>query len=194
MNAAVSLETIDAARLGAEWAWTSIYRGFSPGILGFMRAKGAPDPEGLTGEVFLQVVRDLRRFSGATADFKAWIFTIARNRFLDDRRAASRRPSTPQPDEVMEALGPVGDVEEEALRSLGTERVKELLTRLSADQQDVLLLRIVADMSLKEVAGVLDKREGAVKALQLRGLERLRKEISTSPVSPRAVPTLLETT
>jgi RNA polymerase sigma factor (sigma-70 family) len=192
MNA-VGQETLDGARLGAEWAWTSIYRGFSPAILGFMRAKGAHDPEGLTGEVFLQVVRDLGRFSGGLADFKAWVFTIARNRFLDDRRASSRRSTTPQPDEFLEAHGEIGDVEEEALRALGTERVKELVSRLSPDQQDVLLLRIVADMSLEEVARVLDKRTGAVKALQHRGLASLRKEISVGLVSRGALATLGET-
>jgi RNA polymerase sigma factor (sigma-70 family) len=170
-------ETLDGARLGAEWAWTSIYRGFSPAILGFMRAKGAHDPEGLTGEVFLQVVRDLGRFSGGIAEFKAWVFTIARNRFLDDRRASSRRPTTPRSDDFLEAHGEIGDVEEEALRALGTERVKELVSRLSPDQQDVLLLRIVADMSLEEVARVLGKRTGAVKALQHRALAALRRHI-----------------
>jgi RNA polymerase sigma factor (sigma-70 family) len=191
MNA-VAQETLDGARLGAEWAWTSIYRGFSPAILGFMRAKGADDPEGLTGEVFLQVVRDLVRFSGGVQDFKAWVFTIARNRFLDERRASSRRATTPQPDEFFESHGEIGDVEEEALSALGTERVKELIARLSPDQQDVLLLRIVADMSLEEVAKVLDKRIGAVKALQYRGLASLRKEISSEPVSHGSLATLGE--
>lgn len=188
----VAQETLDAARLGAEWAWTSIYRVFSPAILGFMRVKGAQDPEGLTGEVFLQVVRDLGRFSGGVEDFKGWVFTIARNRFLDDRRASSRRLTTPEPDDFFEAHGDIGDVEEEALHALGTERVKELIARLSTDQQDVLLLRIVADMSLEEVARVLDKRVGAVKALQHRGLESLRKEISAAPVSSGALATLGE--
>jgi RNA polymerase sigma factor (sigma-70 family) len=191
MNA-VREETLDAARLGSEWAWTSIYKGFSPAILGFMRAKGANDPEGLTGEVFLQVVRDLRRFAGGTVDFRAWVFTIARNRFLDERRAVSRQPTTPQPDEVIEAHSAVGDVEEEALRSLGTERVRELIASLSPDQQDVLLLRIVADMSLQEVASVLNKSVGAVKALQQRGLAGLRKEISAPPVSQPAFQALVE--
>jgi RNA polymerase sigma factor (sigma-70 family) len=185
--------TLDAARLGAEWAWTSIYKDYSGPVLGFMRAKGSQDPEGLTGEVFLQVVRDLGCFSGGALDFKAWIFTIARNRFLDDRRASSRRPSVPQPDEVLEAHAEVGDAEEEALRALGTVRVKELIGRLTADQQDVLLLRIVADMTLEEVAGVLGKRVGAVKALQHRGLANLRKAISSAPVSHRALATLGET-
>src|SRR5947208_331656 len=47
---------LTAARAGAEWAWTSLYRGLAPGVLGLARARGARDPEGLLGEVFLQVV------------------------------------------------------------------------------------------------------------------------------------------
>ena len=184
-------ETLDAARLGAEWAWTSIYKDYSAAVLGFMRAKRSQDPEGLTGEVFLQVVRDLGRFTGGAEDFKAWIFTIARNRFLDDRRANLRRPSVPQPNDVLEAHGEVGDAEEEALRALETDRVVDLLGQLSADQQDVLLLRIVADMSLEDVARVLGKQIGAVKALQHRGLANLRK-ISNAPVSRKVLTTLGE--
>lgn len=52
--------TFAAARVGAEWAWATIYRDLSPVVLGYLRARRATEPEELTGEVFLQVVRDLR--------------------------------------------------------------------------------------------------------------------------------------
>ena len=56
--------TLEAARTGADWAWAAIYRDLSPAVLGYLRARGAHEPEDVTGEVFVQVVRDLQRFNG----------------------------------------------------------------------------------------------------------------------------------
>ena len=84
--------TLDAARTGADWAWTAIYRDLSPVVLGFLRARRAQEPEDLTGEVFLQVVRDLPRFAGSERDFRAWVFVIAHHRLVDEGRRRTRRP------------------------------------------------------------------------------------------------------
>ena len=59
------------------------------------------------------------------------------------------------------------------------DEVRDLLAVLSPDQREVVLLRIVADLSVEEVARLLDKREGAVKALQHRALAALRRHLST---------------
>ena len=75
-----------------------------------------------------------------------------------------------------------GDVEAEALDRLGEERVRRLLATLSPDQQDVLLLRLVADLTVDEIATALGKRPGAVKALQRRALATLRREIGRKGV------------
>lgn len=164
-----------AARQGAEWAWDRLYRALAPGVLGYVRARGAPDPEDLLGEIFLQVVRDLRRFDGDGAAFRAWVFTIAHHRLLDDVRARGRRPATPvgaPPDRVG------GDVQDEALRSLTDRSVVELLGTVTDDQQAVLLLRIIGGLTIAEVAAALGKPEGAVKALQRRAVKQLEKRIS----------------
>lgn len=65
---------LDAARTGAEWAWTAIYRDLSPAVLRYLRARGAREPEDVLGEVFLQVVRSISHFSGEEHDFRAWVF------------------------------------------------------------------------------------------------------------------------
>lgn len=77
-----------------------------------------------------------------------------------------------------------GDVETQVLANLAHDHVHTLLAGLSADQRDVLVLRIVADLSVAETAAVLDKSYEAVKALQRRGLGALQRAIS----SPEAVP------
>jgi RNA polymerase sigma-70 factor (ECF subfamily) len=77
----------------------------------------------------------------------------------------------------------MSSAEDEALDRLGGDEVQALLGALTSDQRDVLLLRIVADLSLEETATVVGKRVGAVKALQRRGLEALRREIHAQGVS-----------
>jgi RNA polymerase sigma factor (sigma-70 family) len=171
------------ARAGAEWAWTAIYHDLAPGILGYLRMQRAPDPEDLLGEVFLQLVRDLPRFSGGERDFRAWAFTIAHHRLLDDRRHRGRRPVEPARADVIDSSGPVGDAEQEAFRGLAAERVRRLIAQLSSDQQRVLLLRILGDLTVEEVARVIGKRPGAVKALQRRGLAGIRKALEREGVT-----------
>jgi RNA polymerase sigma factor (sigma-70 family) len=128
-------------------------------------------------------VRDLAQFEGDERDFRTWVFTVAHHRLLDDRRRRSRRPVHPVPDDVLTRAGGVGDAEEEAMTGLTVARVRQLVGRLSSDQQDVLLLRLFGDLAVPEVAAIVGKRPGAVKALLRRGLASLRREISREGVS-----------
>ena len=169
--------TLLAARAGGEWAWAALYRQFSPPVLGYLRARGAAEPEDVLGEVFLQVARDVHRFEGDERAFRGWLFTIAHHRLLDEARRRGRRPVELAPADVLAEAGPHGDVEGEALEEIGTARVLDLMSRLSPDQQNVLLLRILGDMTVEEVARTLGKRPGAVKALQRRALEAVKREL-----------------
>jgi RNA polymerase sigma-70 factor (ECF subfamily) len=176
-------QILGAARLGAEWAWTGLYRDLSPSVRGYLRARGATEPDDLVGEVFLQVVRDLHRFEGGEREFRTWLFTIVHHRLLDDRRRRRLRPVQAAPAEVLEGAGEIGDVEDEAMAGLALDRVRQLVGRLSPDQQDVLLLRLFGDLAVADVATVVGKRPGAVKALLRRGLASLKREISREGVS-----------
>ena len=165
-----------AARAGADWAWERIYADLSGPVIGYLRAHGAADPEDVAGEVFLQVVRDLPRFAPGREDpqrdFRAWVFTIVHRRLLDDRRRRARKPAAALP-EGFDLPG--GDVAEDATIQLDRGRVLGLLDDLPADQRSVLLLRILGDMTIEEIAQAVGKRPGAVKALQRRGLKRVQK-------------------
>jgi RNA polymerase sigma-70 factor (ECF subfamily) len=86
--------------------------------------------------------------------------------------------------EPPEPTGPPGDdAADEAMAEIGREHVLELLGALSADQRDVLLLRILGDLSLEQVAEALGKRTGAVKQLQRRGLIAVRKALAEKGVT-----------
>lgn len=169
---------VDAARAGADWAWSAIYRDLAPAVRGYVAARGAPEPDDATAEVFLQMVRDLGRFSGDERAFRAWVFVIAHHRVLDQVRTKKRKDALPVPQDAIATAATSGNVEDEALSALAREGVRRIIATLSADQQDVLLLRIIGGFTLAEVAHIVGKRQGAVKALQRRGLAELQKRLS----------------
>ncbi|MBI5231418.1 MAG: sigma-70 family RNA polymerase sigma factor [Coriobacteriales bacterium] len=174
---------LQAARLGAEWAWVEIYRDLSPTVLRYLRAHGAADPEDVLGETFVHVVRRLADFKGDETGFRAWVFTIARSRLLDCWRQSERRPlDHVAPESLVECLA-AENTEGEAMRRLAQDRVRATLDRLTPDQRDVIFLRIIAGLSIDEVARALGKKSGAVKSLQKRGLTAIRREISGEAVS-----------
>lgn len=175
--------TLEAARLGADWAWRALYRDLAPSILAYVRARGAAEPDDLLGEVFLQVVRKLSQFHGGEAQFRAWTFTIAHRRVIDDVRWRARRPVQAAAHEAIEAAGPRGNNEEESLSNIATECVRAVIDKLSSDQRDVLLLRIVAGLTVAEVAQAVGKRPGAIKGLQARGLAAIKREMSEQGVT-----------
>ena len=172
---------LDRARAGSAEAFEQIYLTLSPVVAGYLRVSGVRDVDGLTNEVFLHALRGIRRFRGGWPGFRSWVFTIAHHRMVDDVRAAARRPTVVPMEEVGD-LGPTGDTEHDALGSLSDDRVRALLDGLSDDQRAVLLLRIVADLPLEQVADAVDKSVGAVKALQHRALASLRRALATEDV------------
>lgn len=174
---------LQAARVGAEWAWAKIYRDLSPPLLRYLRAHGAESAEDLLGDAFVQVVRGLPGFSGSEPQFRAWVFAIARNQMLDHWRRTNRRPVDYVAPEELHGLAGAQSTEDEAMRTLAYERVRATLSRLTPDQRDVIFLRVIAGLSIDEVASVLGKKSGAVKSLQMRGLAAIRREISGEAVS-----------
>jgi RNA polymerase sigma factor (sigma-70 family) len=173
--------TLDAARTGAEWAWTGIYRDLAPAVLGYLRARRAHEPEDVTGEVFLQVVRDLHRFQGGEHEFRAWVFVIAHHRLLDEGRRRTRRPVDLEPDGPV-AASEADEVETRVIQSTSADGVQRIIDRLAPDQRDVLLLRVLGDLTVEEVARAVGKSPGAVKALQRRGLAAIKRTLAEEGV------------
>jgi RNA polymerase sigma factor (sigma-70 family) len=164
-----------AARTGAEWAWSDLYKQFAPAVLGYLRAQLVPEPEDLTAEVFFQVVKSLGQFEGSETEFRSWIFVIAHRRIIDDSRSRKRRPVEPTSFDKIGIGAATGHVEDEALERLSDVYFKRLMVDLRAEQRDVLLLRILGGLTVPEVAAAMGKRTGAVEALQRRALSSLRK-------------------
>lgn len=173
--------TLDAARIGAQSAWTNLYRDLAPAVLGYLRVRRAREPEDLTGEVFLQVARDLHRFQGGEQEFRAWVFVIAHHRLLDEGRRTVRRPVDLEPD-VTALGGAADDVETQVIESTATEDVRRIIDRLPPDQREVLLLRVFGDLTVEQVAQAIGKSAGAVKALQRRGVAAVKQALAEEAV------------
>ena len=169
-----------AARSGAPWALERLYQALAPAVVGYLRVQGAADPEDLTNEVFLGVLRQIASFDGTEDEFRSWLFTIAHSRVVDERRRSSRRPQIGGDGLDVDPVG--GNAEHDALQRLSSQRVQALCEGLVADQRDVLLLRLMAGMTIEAIAEALGKSEGAVKALQRRGLGNLRRILERDPV------------
>jgi RNA polymerase sigma-70 factor (ECF subfamily) len=172
-----------AAKAGGDWAWCELYVATAPALTRYLRARGVPDADDVVGETFLRAVRHIEGFDGDEGRFRTWLFTIGCNLVVDEIRRRERRPSDATPDEELVAAGPSGHTEDDAMRGLGADHVQEILARLSPDQRDVLLLRVLGGLTIAEIAEVIGKREGAVKMLQARGIAALRTQISTGAVT-----------
>ncbi|MEA2844650.1 MAG: polymerase sigma-70 factor, subfamily [Actinomycetota bacterium] len=175
-------QVLDAARADAPWAYATMYEELAPSVCGYFRLQGAREPEDLVSETFLGVFRNLDSFTGSEAQFRSWLFTIAHRRLTDERRRWGRRPHMTGNQLTGDHDGlppdrPGGSVEDDALRRMSGDRVRSLVETLAPDQRDVLLLRIVSDLTVDSVAEVLGKSPGAVKALQRRGLDSLREKV-----------------
>ena len=176
-------QVLEAARVGAEWAWRDLYRDAAPDLARYARASRIPDPEDVVAEVFLRAVRGLASFEGNQRAFRAWLFTFARNRIIDEHRKIARRRTEPVPAEVLAEIAAGDDAEAEAIRALAEERVRAVLAHLTPDQRDVLMLRILGGLTIEEIAAIVRKRPGAVKALQARGIAAIQREVARGAVT-----------
>ncbi|MEX2532452.1 MAG: sigma-70 family RNA polymerase sigma factor [Nitriliruptoraceae bacterium] len=161
---------------GEETAWNTLFHTYAPSLIGFLRGAGAPEPDDQLSEVFLQIARDLHTFHGDEANFRAWIFTIARNRMLDALRWQNRRPVS-QSDFVSwartEQLADFSSSEFADAVAAGTDLYR-LLERLNANERDILVLRFVADLDTATVGAIVGKRANTVAAISRRALHKLR--------------------
>ncbi len=169
-------DVLVAAQAGQAWALRAVYDQLSPAVLGYLRARGAAEPEDLTSEVFLAVLPRLATVTGGAAGLRTFTFSVAHARLVDDLRKRSRRePTIPYDAEADRRLSP--SAEDDAVTRVQTDRVRRILDTLGPDQRDVLVLRILGDLTVEQVAEALGKSEGAVKQLQRRGLLALRRTL-----------------
>ncbi|MFD5750085.1 RNA polymerase sigma factor [Streptomyces sp. NPDC127033] len=163
-----------AAQDGDENAFRTVYRAVHPRLLGYLRTLvGEPDAEDVASEAWLQIARDLGRFTGDADRFRGWAARIARNRALDHLRMRGRRPAIGADETELTGRAADSDTADEAMEALATGRTMALIAQLPQDQAEAVVLRVVVGLDAKSAARTLGKRPGAVRTAAHRGLKRL---------------------
>jgi RNA polymerase sigma-70 factor (ECF subfamily) len=182
-----------AARRREPAAVTRIYTAYAPALFRFFMAAVSDrhQAEDLTGTTFVSAIEGLPRFRGPVEALGGWLFQIARHDLYDYRRKQGRSRTEPLEENLSEATAATGgdDPEDLAIERLEGSRVLAAMRQLSDDQRQVLLLRMAGGLTAPEVAAIVGKTTGAVKALQHRGLASLARVLGLrSPEQPSERP------
>lgn len=154
-------------------AFASLYQSYVDRVYRFIffRVGESRLAEDLTSQTFLKAWESLGRYQIRGLPFAAWLFRIARNKVIDNYRVSKETVSLEaalltQPD-------PHGKVDEKVEGHLEVEQLRVALRRLTEEQRQVLTLKFIEGLSTKEISQIMGKQEGAIRALQMRGLQAL---------------------
>jgi len=174
--------TLASARTGDDEAFARIFRDVQPALLRYLRVI-TTDPEDVASETWIQVVAGLRRFRGQEQDFRAWLFTIARNRAADAGRSRARRPAVPldMTEATQQLTSP--DAADLVLETVSTQTTMALIRSLPPEQAEIIMLRVVAGLDTRDVARIVGKTPGAVRVAAHRGLRRLAGQVAQARVT-----------
>lgn len=169
-----------AAQRGDEAAFEALWRAVNPGLVRYLRVTARPAAEDIAAETWLQIIRSLGSFRGDEGPFRAWVFTIARNKVIDWRRYEAVRPTQDLQPEHLDIAGG-DDTEQATLERLSTERALAVIATLPPDMAEIVTLRIVAGLDVAQVAKLVHKRPGAVRVASHRALAKLHALLSDGP-------------
>ena len=163
------------AKQGDREALMRIYDTYFPPIYNFIRLRVDDTflAEDLASDVFIKLVETLRGRNAPNHSLRGWLFRVARNRIHDHYRQNRNFTS-----EVLEEWTPSPsdeEPEEQFLRTIQVEQARTALLKLSADQQEVLILRFGQGLGLQETADIMDRQVSAIKSLQFRAVNALRQ-------------------
>jgi RNA polymerase sigma-70 factor (ECF subfamily) len=171
---------VERAQAGRLDALDALYREYVDRIYAYLAASvgNQQDAEDLTIQTFVRMIESLDRFESRAVPFSSWLYRIARNLAIDHFRSAARvRARTGRADA---SHGAHASAEEQALSALEQAGIRALIASLPLPQREVLTLKFVCGLSNAETAVVLEKSEGAVKALQHRALAALQRRTAVA--------------
>ena len=166
-------ETLDRARRGDSDALADLWTIYQPQVLRLLHSRGRATAEDVASQAWMDVGRNIERFEGDGRSFRNWIFTIAQRRAIDESRRVARRNES-----ALEPLAPMltGRSTADAIGD-SLDGVFALLQTLQPVAAEVVMLRVVEDLPVAEVAAITGQSESNVRVLAHRALERLRRTI-----------------
>lgn len=168
---------VSRAQKGDEEAFAQLYEEYFNKIYRYIviRIGDAMEAEDITQQVFLKALRSIGSFKWKGAPFSAWLYRIAHNQVVDYLRKKGRRTTVPL-DGIQ--LAAESDPQEEVEKGFDLQRLASAMQHLTESQRAVISLRFTSDLSTVEVAKVLGKSQGAIKALQHSAVVALRKTMA----------------
>ena len=170
---------VQAAKAGDAAAFGELYERYRDAIYRFCLARTGTshDAEDLTSDVFVKALNSIDRYQDRGLPFAAFLYRIARNAAIDRSRTLKQPLSV---DGLLQEPASKQNVELEAVFAVEKSILMDALTKLKSEHRDVVVMRFIEGYSALEVAQLLGKTEGAIRTLQHRALERLRKEFDSS--------------
>jgi RNA polymerase sigma-70 factor (ECF subfamily) len=174
-------QLVTRARARDHEAFSELYTLYFDRIYRYVRLKmgSHTEAEDITSAVFLSAWRAIDQFAPQReSSFAAWLFRLAHNAVIDRYRrardiisldATDKRPS-------LHALQP--GPEDQVERQIDIDELYIALQTLTAEQREVVLLRFVEGLSAREVGDIMGKQEGAVRGMQFRAIESLRRTLA----------------
>jgi len=166
------------AQGGDEVAFSRLWSDLNPALLRYLRLEPGHSAEDLAAETWVSVIKGLSRFRGDETAWRAWVFTTARRRAVDEGRRRSRRPRS-VPVAVLDDVPATPDPSDDVADALA------LLALLPAAQAEVIALRVIAGLPVETVAAMVGRSPGAVRVSAHRGLRTLAGLLATRGVASR---------
>ncbi|MGD2059240.1 MAG: sigma-70 family RNA polymerase sigma factor [Acidimicrobiia bacterium] len=190
MTLGVSFESVvAAAQAGAPWAWATLYGEIAGPVAGFFSARGVSDTQSATGDVFIELSRNLDSFTGNEEEFQTFVFAMVYRRLRVEERNPRHVPRSALADRVLDRVQNDLQFEIDLSQSQISDSVKSAFKALAPDQRDVLSLRVVAGLTIEQTAQVIGRSVSAVQSLQRKALGRARHVLSDPPIpKPVVVP------
>ena len=178
------------AQGGSEDQFAVLWRDANPALLRYLRVLAPENADDIAAETWVHVVRGLPRFIGDEAAWRAWLFTTARRRLIDQARLRKRHPAEPLEGVSAAEMPRTPDAAQIAMENLATESAIALLSQLPPPQAEVIMLRVVAGLDTDAVAELLGKTPGNIRVMAHRGLKKLEDLLGRAGVTSRAGVTL----
>ena len=165
---------VNAAQAGDMAAYGELFELYYDMVFRFVlfRTGDRALAEDLTSETFVRALRRISSVSYQGRDIGAWFVTIARNLIFDHVKS-SRYRLEQTTSEIIELSPTTGGPEQQVLDGAITDELLRCVAKLNPDQQECITLRFLQGLSVAETAQIMDRNEGAVKALQHRAVRRL---------------------
>lgn len=173
-------QLVEQAVGGNSSAFGSLYDHYHPAIYRFIAIKvsSREEAEDITHQVFLSAWQKVRTYKHRGYPFSSWLYQIARNQVIDHYRSRKNDVSLDKIDPESSLIPAVAHVDLGV--KLQLETVHRAIRELKPDHQDVIIMRFVEDMPLKETAAAMKKSEGAVKLIQHRAIKELKKKLGNN--------------